>query len=274
MTKDRLSRILEQAARELSRPMDRPDESAILAYLSGSANEVQIRHVREAIASSAEFRRDVTEFGRTLDRLGDPDTAVRFDRESVPRAPSDGALRAPPTPRPAAERAAKSPGRWIGRPLVLFRKPAFAYALMIVIFAYPTYRAFFVTQRSMPAGSPVRESLSLFLREDRGGAMRGETPAPTLPRVEVPEGALLALSLEAPEGDGPWGATVATGDGREIWRSPAPLTARTTNGERVVTLALDPGRGLGGPVTVTLRGVEAADTVAVQYRFVLAVEPE
>lgn len=257
-----LDGALRQAARDLTTGGRHPDESAILAYLAGTANELQIREVREALASSPDLRRDVADFARTMDLLDGPEAADRYDRADVPPPPAYKTVRS------------ADPGiGWRERLGALVRMPAFAVAFALALVAYPAYRALVPGRGVGPAGEPVRESVALFLREDRVGSLRGDATERALPTVTLPagRGRLLSLTLEAPSGPGPWNAVLRSDD-RELWRGREPLSAFPANGDRVVTLLIDPAPIPRGTLTVILRSAAEPDAEPALYRFVLAAE--
>ena len=269
-----LDRVLVEVGRDLAREVRRPDEATIIAYFSGTANELQIREVREAVVYSPEFRGDLLELKETMNELADPEVAERFDRLELGVAPRFESVLVPgePTAAPISVRRTGRPS-WIEAVLSVLRKPAYVYALVLSLIAYPAYRALLSSQTSDSEKSgAVVQPVDLFLREDPRGVMRGEADRPRLPVLEVEATtSLVQLALEVPRASTSksWHASLADESG-VIWRSAAPRRIHTVDEDRVVLLDLDPRAIDAGVVTIVLEEADTrADSEPAVYRFTL-----
>ena len=269
-----LDKVLVEVGRDLAREVRRPDEATIIAYFSGTANELQIREVRAAVVCSPEFRGDLIELKKTMDELAAPGVTERFDRLEVGVTPRFESIL--PGKSRAAQISVHRAGwhTWFDVARSLLRKPAYVYALLLALSAYPVYRALLPGQPPRPEISgPVIQPVDLFLREDPRGVMRGEADRPRLPVLEVEATAsIVQLALEVPRASTSesWHASLADESG-VIWRSGIPRRVYTVDEDRVVLLELDPRAIDPGVVTIVLEEAAARpDASPAVYRFTLA----
>lgn len=270
-----LDDVLVEIGRDLARDVKRPDESTIVAYLTGTANELQIREVRDTVVHSPEFRSELADLKRTMDELAAPELAERFDQQKVGSAPRIESIVIPgePTAAPIPVRRAGWQS-WIDAVRSLLRKPAYVYALLLSLIAYPAYRAILPGGPPSPERrGPVVQPVDLFLREDPRGVMRGKADRPHLPLFEVEStAALVQLALEVPRASASkaWQVSLSDESG-VIWRSGVPRRVHTLDEDRVVLLDLDPRAINAGVVTIVLEEANGrTDARPVVYRFTLA----
>ena len=120
-----------------SRGVTRPEDEAILAYLSGDATPEECSQVRAALVQSAEFRGEFLEIAEDVDVLSSADAASRFDAMSVTDVPSrevfmrEAQADTPEAPRPVVTRTARHVPL-LERLGFFFRGPMLAYGLAVV----------------------------------------------------------------------------------------------------------------------------------------------
>jgi len=262
MTGHPIDRALQELASE-RRDLGAPNEDTILAYLAGTASELEAREVRAAVLASSEFRDGVARFAEELEELGSKDLARAFDAADPGGAPSMSSVLG--EPEQAAPRAslARTSG-WDRMRSLLFGRPALAFAVaaLLIVIAVPLLRPRpGVVLPGLPAeGAPV-----LVVRALPQGSLRGDE-ALRLPEAPAAEDELV-LRLEAPAGARPGDLThVAVSDsGGEVWRSRGPRRFEGIGGEVFLVLAVSPSRLGSGDVSIEL--VDIAGSPLASYRF-------
>lgn len=81
-------RLLRSVLGQSTGAFHRPSEESITAYLLGVATEPERREVQSALAASPEFRLEMLEAGRELDRLEAQDVDAEMESVAAPAAPA------------------------------------------------------------------------------------------------------------------------------------------------------------------------------------------
>ena len=158
MTEPKLSidALLREVGRRGAPGAKLPNESTVLAYLSGTATELEMRQVRAVVARVPEFRADLIAMAVDLERIAEPSLEASFDATDPGPAPRGAALRTTREPPPG----------WLDLFAAWLRRPALAFAVVVLLVAIPTY--FLVS----PDGSrsPIVSGPNPFRRDPARGA--------------------------------------------------------------------------------------------------------
>ena len=234
-----------------------PDEETVLAYLSGTANELEIEQVRDAALSSPGFRRDLADLGGVLEKLEGPSAESEFDA-------------ARPGPAPALEsvgdrgpRVSGSPG-WLDRIFALFPRPALAFAALLGLIVAPA--TWWVLHGDGSAlVDPVSGAEVFTLRETPDVSFRGEDE---LPRKELIIGeSTIVFRIRAPRGaeEGTkWDVSLTDVTGA-TWRREGVATS-SVDGKLVLSLGIDPARLAPGDAEIRLSRPDVAAPVLYHFR--------
>jgi len=222
---------------------DIPEET-VLAYLAGEATEEEVSRVRRALLEDPRFRSEFREMARDYDELTAADAVRKYRGASHSEIPDYEEFVLGRRRRPAA---AGERGRFREVLFVLFRRPAFAYAMLLLLMGYPTFRFFY------PAESFIVGGQALLLTEDRRVVLRGEEEEPGPEEIRIdrssPVLALTLLSPVDPEGGRRYAVAVLSGS-RELWRDEDYRGFTGVGNDTYLHLQLNPRMLEPGPFVV------------------------
>lgn len=231
-----------------------PSEESTLAYLSGTATELEIREVREAALLQPSFRQDLADLGSALESIEDPATVAAFDAVTPGR---------PPALEP--DRAAR-PVTWHERYLAMLPRPALAFAVAIVLIAAPVAWLLFQGDDS-PFVEAEAGALVFTLREAPRLVFRdgGELPPKVLTVDAATEGVVLQLRVPRGARESQTWSVELTDAARHSWRLEALQTQESEGGAALV-FTIDPGRLAPGDAEIRAVREDALDRPVI-YRF-------